>query len=109
MSADPFAPLIARAKERTCRIVFPEATEFRTLAAASRLHREQIVRPILVGEKRFRRAVGGRLHAVATRIARPFSSNLVLPFGRAFWLKACSTPPAAKAMAASCSRTLRPT
>lgn len=44
-----FDALIARAKQRPLRIVFPEADDPRTLAAAVMLQREDIVRPILVG------------------------------------------------------------
>lgn len=51
MSA-PLDVLIARAKERPLRIVFPEAEDARTLEAAARLAREGIARPILVGERR---------------------------------------------------------
>jgi phosphate acetyltransferase len=51
MSSDPFAALIARAKQRPLRIVLPEATDRRTLAAAAVLKREEIARPILVGSK----------------------------------------------------------
>jgi phosphate acetyltransferase len=51
MSSDPFAALIARAKQRPLRIVLPEATDRRTLAAAATLKREEIARPILVGSK----------------------------------------------------------
>jgi phosphate acetyltransferase len=49
MIRDPFAALIARAQERPLRIVFPEAEDPRTLAAAERLRRDEIARPILVG------------------------------------------------------------
>jgi phosphate acetyltransferase len=51
MRTDPFAALIVRAKERPLRIVLPESCDPRTLAAALRLHREHIARPILVGSK----------------------------------------------------------
>lgn len=51
MSTDPFATLIARAKERPLRIALPEAEDLRTLAAADRLAREGIARPILVGSR----------------------------------------------------------
>ena len=51
MNLDPFGALIARAKERPLRIVFPEAEDKRTLAAAERLKRDAIARPILVGSK----------------------------------------------------------
>lgn len=57
MTRDPFAALIDRAKERPLRIALPEAEDPRTLAAAARLHREGIARPILVGSKR---AVAGK-------------------------------------------------
>ena len=45
------ADLIARAKVNPRRIVLPEAEDRRTLAAAAELHREGIVRPILVGSR----------------------------------------------------------
>jgi phosphate acetyltransferase len=51
MSTDPLDALIARAKERPLRIALPEARDPRTLAAARRLHVEEIARPILVGPK----------------------------------------------------------
>jgi phosphate acetyltransferase len=51
MNSDPFDALIARAKQRPLRIVLPEAEDPRTLAAAMRLKREEIARPILVGSK----------------------------------------------------------
>ncbi len=51
MTGNPFAAIIARAKERPARIAFPEAEDPRTLAAAARLVREGIARPILVGSK----------------------------------------------------------
>ena len=51
MSVNPLASLIARAQERPLRIALPEAGDRRTLAAAVRLHREGIARPILVGSK----------------------------------------------------------
>ena len=51
MTNDPFAALIARAKQHPLRIVLPEAEDPRTLAAAARLKREDIARPILVGSK----------------------------------------------------------
>jgi phosphate acetyltransferase len=51
MNTDPFASLIARAKQRPLRIVFPEAEDPRTLAAAATLKRDEIARPILVGSK----------------------------------------------------------
>jgi phosphate acetyltransferase len=51
MNSNPFAALIARAKQRPLRIVLPEAEDPRTLAAASVLKREEIARPILVGSK----------------------------------------------------------
>jgi phosphate acetyltransferase len=51
MNPDPFAALIARAKERPLRIVLPEAEDPRTLVAAAQLHRDGIARPILVGAK----------------------------------------------------------
>jgi phosphate acetyltransferase len=51
MTTDPFAALVARAKERPLRIALPEAEDPRTLAAAERLAREKIARPILVGSR----------------------------------------------------------
>ncbi len=51
MRPDPFDALIARAKQRPLRIVLPEAEDPRTLAAASKLQRDEIARPILVGSK----------------------------------------------------------
>jgi phosphate acetyltransferase len=51
MSASPFAPIVARAKERARRIALPEATDPRTLAAAARLRDEEIARPVLVGDR----------------------------------------------------------
>jgi phosphate acetyltransferase len=51
MRSDPFDALLVRAKQRPLRIVLPEAEDPRTLAAAHRLHREEIARPILVGSK----------------------------------------------------------
>ena len=51
MRTVPFDALIARAKQRPLRIVLPEAEDPRTLAAAMRLKREAIARPILVGSK----------------------------------------------------------
>jgi phosphate acetyltransferase len=51
MSASPFAPIVARAKERARRIALPEATDLRTLAAAARLRDEEIARPVLVGDR----------------------------------------------------------
>ena len=51
MSPGPFDALIARAQERPLRIVLPEAEDPRTLAAADRLLRDAIARPILVGSK----------------------------------------------------------
>jgi phosphate acetyltransferase len=51
MSSDPFGALIARAQERPLRIALPEGQDPRTLAAARRLHAEEIARPILVGSK----------------------------------------------------------
>lgn len=44
--------LVERARRTPRRIVFPEATEPRTLRAVSRLASEGIVRPILVGARR---------------------------------------------------------
>ena len=50
--AHPFlAALLARARERPARIALPEATDPRTLAAASRLAREGIAIPVLVGAR----------------------------------------------------------
>jgi phosphate acetyltransferase len=51
MNTDPLGALIARAKQRPLRIALPEALDPRTLAAARRLHVEEIARPILVGSK----------------------------------------------------------
>jgi phosphate acetyltransferase len=51
MNSDPLGALIARAKQRPLRIALPEALDPRTLAAARRLHAEEIARPILVGSK----------------------------------------------------------
>ncbi len=51
MNSDPLGALIARAKQRPLRIALPEALDPRTLAAARRLHLEEIARPILVGSK----------------------------------------------------------
>ncbi len=51
MSGRPFDALIERAKERPLRIALPEATDGRTLAAAARMEREGICRPILVGAR----------------------------------------------------------
>jgi len=51
MRPGPFDALIARAKQRPLRIVLPEAEDRRILAAACRLMREEIARPILVGSK----------------------------------------------------------
>jgi phosphate acetyltransferase len=51
MTKAPFGELIARAKQRPMRIAFPEGLDPRTLAAARRLHVEEIARPILVGSK----------------------------------------------------------
>jgi len=51
MRPDPFDALLVRAKERPLRIVLPEAEDPRTLAAAAKLKRDEIVRPILVGSK----------------------------------------------------------
>jgi phosphate acetyltransferase len=51
MTGDPLTELIERAKARPLRIVFPEARDARVLRAAARLHRDEIARPILVGEK----------------------------------------------------------
>ena len=47
----PLDALIERAKINPKRIALPEAEDRRTLAAAARLHREEIARPILVGSK----------------------------------------------------------
>jgi phosphate acetyltransferase len=49
MTTSPLDALIARAKQRPLRIVLPEAEDPRTLAAAAKLKREEIARPILVG------------------------------------------------------------
>jgi phosphate acetyltransferase len=49
MSASTFDDLLARAKERPRRIALPEACDPRTLLAASRLAREGIAHPLLVG------------------------------------------------------------
>jgi phosphate acetyltransferase len=49
MSPGPFDALISRAKRRPLRIALPEAEDPRTLAAAERLARDEIARPILVG------------------------------------------------------------
>jgi phosphate acetyltransferase len=43
--------IVARAQENRRRIVFPEATEPRTLRAARRLESERIVFPVLVGQR----------------------------------------------------------
>ena len=51
MRPDPFGELLTRARERPLRVTLPEACDPRTLAAASRLSREAIARPILVGSK----------------------------------------------------------
>jgi phosphate acetyltransferase len=51
MTDGPFGTLIARAKKRPLRIVFPEAVDTRTLVAVDTLQRDEIVRPILVGSK----------------------------------------------------------
>jgi len=51
MSAGPFGDLIARARSRPLRIALPEAEDPRTLAAAVKLQRDGIARPILVGSK----------------------------------------------------------
>jgi len=51
MNADPFAALIARAQSRPLRIALPESEDPRTLAAAAKLQRDGIARPILVGSK----------------------------------------------------------
>lgn len=51
MKSDPLGALIARAKQRPLRIALPEGLDPRTLAAARRLHLEEIARPILVGSK----------------------------------------------------------
>ena len=51
MRADPFAALIVRAKQKPLRIALPEAEDPRTLAAAAKLQRDEIARPILVGSK----------------------------------------------------------
>lgn len=51
MKSDPLGALIARAKQRPLRIALPEGLDPRTLAAARRLHVEEIARPILVGSK----------------------------------------------------------
>lgn len=45
-----FDRIVARARRTPRRIAFPEATEPRTLLAASRLAGEGIVRPLLIGE-----------------------------------------------------------
>ena len=52
MSAGPFDPILERARRRPRRIVLPEATDPRTLAAAARLVREGIAEPVLVGGHR---------------------------------------------------------
>src|SRR5512145_430109 len=49
--SSPLRTLLDRARERACRIALPEATDPRTLRAAARLAREDIVQPILVGPK----------------------------------------------------------
>jgi len=51
MTNDPFAALLDRARSRPLRIALPEAEDPRTLAAAAKLHRDGIARPILVGSK----------------------------------------------------------
>src|SRR5262245_61240300 len=43
------AGVVSRARALNRRIVFPEGTDQRVLAAAARLAKEKIVRPILVG------------------------------------------------------------
>lgn len=48
---NPLQRILERARATQRSIVFPEATEPRTLAAVSRLRREGIVRPILVGSR----------------------------------------------------------
>ena len=53
--------LLTRAKERPLRIALPEALDPRTLAAAARLAREEIARPLLVGPKAEIRAKAAEL------------------------------------------------
>jgi phosphate acetyltransferase len=53
MGTDSFtAGLVSRARALNRRIVFPEGTDERVLAAAARLAKEKIVRPILIGPPR---------------------------------------------------------
>lgn len=50
MSIEEFTgKLVARARVRNRRIVFPEGTDERVVAAATRLAREKVVQPLLIG------------------------------------------------------------
>ena len=69
MSRRAFDPLIERAKERPRRIALPEATEPRTLAAATRLAADGIAIPVLVGDKRAIAEAGKRAALDLARIA----------------------------------------
>lgn len=63
------ARILERAAHSRKRIVFPEATEPRTLRAAARLHQDRIVYPVLVGATAAIREAALRARADLTGIA----------------------------------------
>ena len=69
MSRRAFDPLIERAQERPRRIALPEATDPRTLAAATRLALDGIAIPVLVGDKRAIADAGARAALDLSRLA----------------------------------------
>jgi len=75
----PLDLVLERAKGRACRIALPEATDPRTLTAASRLVAEGIAQPVLVGRKAeiLERAGAGHVDLSGIEIEDPEASERI--------------------------------
>ena len=75
----PFDIVLERAKGRACRVALPEATDPRTLAAASRLTAEGIAQPLLVGPKAeiLERASSARIDLSGVELEDPEASDRI--------------------------------